>query len=97
MHERPPAGLFVLEEQWEVQDPEELVPRLVDQSELLTEVEPQGTEHPLNHRGAVGDEQDRRSRWSEKSLDLLVGEELRERRGSERSRRPRRRRTRSHA
>src|SRR5438094_4419240 len=80
MHERPPAGGLVLEEQWEVEDPKMLVARFVDELELLAEVEPEGAEDPLHHRRAVGDEEQSRSRWSEKGLDLLVREKLRDRR-----------------
>ena len=56
MDERPLARVLVLQEQWEVEHPVELVPRLVDEAELLAEVETQGAEHPLDHRRAVRDE-----------------------------------------
>ena len=40
MDERPSARFLVLEEQREIDDPEKLVPRLVDELELLAQVDP---------------------------------------------------------
>ena len=60
MHERPPARVLVLEKQREVEDPEGLVARLVDELELLAEVEPKGSEHALHHRRVVRDEENGR-------------------------------------
>ena len=43
-------------------------------------MKPQGTEYALHHRRAVGDEEDRRFRWSTEGLDLSLREKLRDRR-----------------
>ena len=48
----------------------ELVPRLVDEAELLAEVETQGAEHPLHHRRAVRDEENGRAGRRAKCLEL---------------------------
>jgi hypothetical protein len=65
MHERPPARVLVLEEQREVEDPQNLVARLVDELQLLAELEPERSEHALHHRRAVCDEENWRPAGSE--------------------------------
>src|SRR6478672_11875582 len=80
MDERPLARVLVLQEQWEVEHPVKLVPRLVDEAELLAEVQTQSAEHPLHHRRAVRDEEHGRAGRRAKCLELSLGEELRDRR-----------------
>src|SRR5512133_949801 len=80
MHERPPARVLVLEEQREVEDPQNLVARLVDELELVAEVEPERSEHTLDHRRAVRDEESCRPGRALKPLEFALRQELGDRR-----------------
>jgi hypothetical protein len=68
------------QEEREVDHPEELVLRLVDQLELVAELRAQSAEHALDHRHGVCREQDGRARRRGERLELLLREELRDRR-----------------
>ena len=61
VHEGPLLRVLVLQEQREVENPEERVARLVEKLELMAELEPKGAEDTLHHRRAVGGKEDRRS------------------------------------
>src|SRR6266540_6091258 len=80
MNERPLARVLVFEEQRKVEDPEDLVARLVHELELLAEVEPESTEHPLHQRGGVRDEENGRTGHALKRFELALRQELGDRR-----------------
>ncbi len=80
VHEGPAPGLLVVEEEREVEDPQECVLSLVDQAQVGAEMRAQRAEHAFDHRLAVGHEEDGRVRRGAKCLELGLGEELRDRR-----------------
>ena len=80
VRERPPAGLLVLLEEREVDNPVEDVLCDVDQPELAADVQAQEAEHPRHHRLVAGGEEHRRPGLVAECLQLALGEELRDRR-----------------
>ena len=80
MHRLPPVFLLVPLEQREIGYPEEPPRFAVDQLELAPEVESQRSEDPRDHRRLVGGEEHGRRRLRAKTVELLLREELRDRR-----------------
>ena len=81
MVDRRPAPLVLVAlEHREVVDPEEREDVLVDQAELLAEVAPQRAEHARGRRPGVGGEENGRRGLAAEGGQLLLREELRDRR-----------------
>ena len=80
VHGRPALLVLVPLEQREVGHPEEPPGFAVDQLELAAEVQPQRAEHARDHGRLVGAEEHGRGRLGPERRQLLLGEELRNRR-----------------
>ena len=74
--ERPPPGVFVPLEEREVEHPEKLVSRLVDQVEFGGKVGAQPSEHAGDDVLRVGGEQDGRRGIAPEELELRLREKL---------------------
>src|SRR5439155_6633274 len=80
VYEHPVTRVLVLQEEREIEDPEELVARVVDQAELLRQLGAKSAQHPLDHCGLVRREQHGRAWWGGECCELLRGEKLGDRR-----------------
>ncbi len=80
VQERPRAGVLVALEEREVDDPVERVARAVCEAELAAEVHAEAAEHAAHRRFVGGREERGRARLGREACELVLGEELRDRR-----------------
>jgi hypothetical protein len=80
VHRGPPTLVVVALEHRKVMDPEEREDLLVDQPELLAQMRAQRPEDARGRRPGVGCKENRRAGIAAEARQLLLGEELRDRR-----------------